>query len=127
VRLEQTMVVAIVGASRDRSKFGNKAVRAHVSRRFDVYPVNLTEDAIEGLRVYHSVLDIPVDIDRVSVYLSPDTTIGVIEEIAKKGTKELYLNPGSADDRVVEKARSLGIEPILDCGIIAIGESPADY
>jgi predicted CoA-binding protein len=121
------MVVAIVGASNNREKFGNKAVRAHAHRGFDVYPVNPHEDLIEGLKAYRSVLDIPVDIDRVSIYLPPETTLHVITEIAKKGTKELYLNPGSADDRVVEKARSLGLDPVLACSVIAIGETPANY
>jgi hypothetical protein len=121
------MVVAIVGASADRSKFGNKSLRAYVKRGHEVYPVNPRGGTIEGLPAFKSVTDIPVDIDRVSVYLPPEMTLRVLDEIARKGTKELYLNPGSEDDRVVAKARSLGLRPILACSIVAIGESPGDY
>ena len=120
-------VVAIVGASNDRSKFGNKALRAYLKRGFAVYPVSNREKTVEGLEAYPSVADIPGDIDRVSVYLRPKDTLEVLDDIAKKGTGELFLNPGSEDAAVVEKAKSLGLEPILACSIIDVGESPASY
>jgi hypothetical protein len=41
--------------------------------------------------------------------------------------KELFLNPGSESPEVMEKAQSLGLEPIAACSIIDIGESPASY
>ena len=43
--------VAIVGASADRRKFGNKAVRAYLRQGWKVYPVNPNRDEIEGIRV----------------------------------------------------------------------------
>jgi predicted CoA-binding protein len=121
------MVVAVVGASKNRNKFGNKAVRAYAHQGFDVYPVNPNDETIEGLKAYRSVLDIPVEIDRVAIYLPPERTLGILDEIAKKGTKELYLNPGTEDQRVVDKATALGLEPILACSIIAIDDSPSNY
>lgn len=121
------MKVAVIGASNNRHKFGNKAVRAYISRGHDVYPVNLTESTIEGLRVYRSVLDVPADLDAVLVYLPPATTLTVLDEIARKGTRELHLNPGSENDAVVARATALGLNPILTCSILAVGESPANY
>jgi predicted CoA-binding protein len=121
------MVVAVVGASSNRSKFGNKAVRAYARQGFDVYPVNPSEETIEGLKVYRSVLDIPVDIDRVALYLPPKRTLDVLDDIARKGIKELYLNPGTEDQAVIDKATALGLEPILACSIIAIDDSPDNY
>ncbi|MDH3217855.1 MAG: CoA-binding protein [Candidatus Krumholzibacteria bacterium] len=121
------MVVAVVGASNDRRKFGNKAVRAYVGRGFDVYPVNNHEDFIEGLKAYRSVLDIPVGVDRVSLYLPPASALDVMDDIFRKGTSELFLNPGSESKRVIEKAEALGLNPILACSVIDIGESPGQY
>ena len=74
-----------------------------------------------------SRLDIPVEIDRVAIYLPPERTFGVLDEIAKKGTREFYLNPGSEDQRVIDKATALGLEPILACSIIAIDDTPDNY
>jgi hypothetical protein len=119
--------VAIVGASNNREKFSNKAVRAYLKQGYEVYPVNPKEERIEGLKAYKSVKDIPVELDRVSVYLPPPVTLKVLEDIAAKGTKELFLNPGSEDEEVVKRAKELGLEPILACSILDIGERPADF
>lgn len=115
--------VAILGASADRSKYSNKSVRAHLARGYEVFPVNPREEKIEGLKVYRSILEIPAALDRVSVYLPPAVGMKVIEEVARKGTKELFLNPGSESDELVEKAQSLGLVPIVACSITDLGLS----
>lgn len=116
--------IAIIGASANREKFGNKAVRAYIEQGYDVYPVHLTEEVIEGLRVYRSVLDIPVALDRVSFYLPPSAGLRVVEEVARKGCKELWLNPGADSPDLYEKAQALGLNPIVACSIVAVGANP---
>lgn len=121
------LTVAVIGASNNREKFSNKAVRVYKRQGYDVYPVNPKEKEIEGITAYASVEDIPADLDRVTVYLPSHVTLQVLDEIAAKGTKELFLNPGSESEQVVEKAKSLGLEPILACSILDIGENPSEY
>ncbi len=93
--------VAILGASPERSKFGNKSVRAHLSQGYDVYPVNPKGGQIEGLPVYKSLADVPVaHLDRISVYLPPAVGMAVLEEIASQGLRRVVLQsrqrqPGS--------------------------------
>ena len=120
-------VAAVVGASRDRRKYGNKAVRAFRRAGFEVVPITTAADAVEGLRAYPSVLEVAGRIDLATVYLEPAAGEAVIEEIARKGIEEVWLNPGADGPAVVARARALGIEPILDCSIVGIGESPACY
>ena len=120
-------VVAVVGASRDRRKFGNKAVRAFLHRGYDVVPINPEGGVIEGVPAYPSVLDVPRSIDMATVYLQPAVGERVIDEIARKGIGEVWLHPGADGARVVARARVLGLTPILECGIVGIGESPASY
>ena len=121
------MTIAIIGASKDRGKFGNKSVRAYLNRGHRVFPVNLHEETIEGIPAFRSLLDIPENLDRVSMYLPPEKTIKMLEDIAKKGTKELFLNPGSESTEVVDRARSLGVKTVVACSIVDIGETPASY
>ena len=119
--------VAILGASANRAKFGNKSIRAHLIRGYDVYPVNLKGGTIEGLRVYPTLADIPVQkLDRISLYLSPATGIWILEEIAAKGCDQLWLNPGSDAPEVVARARELGLDPIVACSIVDAGQSPRE-
>ncbi len=113
--------VAVIGASRDRSKFGNQAVRAYQQQGYTVFPINLHEDAIEGLPTYGSVLDVPQSIDMATVYLPPRQAIAVVDEVVKKGITELWLNPGADGPAVVERARQLGLEPIVACSLMSIG------
>jgi uncharacterized protein len=118
--------VAIIGASSDKSKYGNKAVKAYVLSGYKVYPVNPNEDTVEGLKAYKSIIDIPDEIERATLYVPPKVGMRVVEEIAKKGVKEIYFNPGSESDELIEKARKLGLEPILACSILAVGHKPKD-
>lgn len=121
------MNVAVVGASNDREKFGNTAVRAFVAHGHSVYPVNLREKTIEGLPAFRSITDVPVDLDMTLMYVPPEVTLRLLPAIARKGPGELYLNPGSEDDAVIARARELGLDPILACSIIAIGDRPSNY
>jgi predicted CoA-binding protein len=111
--------VAILGASADPSKFGNKSIHAHLAKGFEVYPINPKGGEIDGLTVHTSIADVPVErLDRVSVYLPPAIGVKVMEEIAAKGCDELWLNPGSDAPEVIEKARELGLDPIIACSIV---------
>ncbi len=119
--------IAIVGASADRSKFGNKAVRAYAARGFTVFPVNLHAETIEGLPVYSSLLDVPRPLDMVSFYVRPQVGETLLEDVVHTGATRLWLNPGSESDDLVARARALGLEPILACSIMAVGEPPSRY
>lgn len=120
--------VAILGASADRSKFGNKSIRAHQQQGFTVYPVNPKGGQIEGLTVYKSLTEVPPGkLDRISVYLPPPILLQVLPEIAERGCEELWLNPGSDSDEAVDAARKLGLNVIQACSIVDLGVSPAQF
>jgi uncharacterized protein len=117
--------VAVIGASNTRSKYGNKAVRAFRQQGYTVVPINPHEREVEGLRTYASVLDVPHDLDMATFYVPPEIGVHVIEQVAAKRISEVWLNPGSEDDRLLARAEELGIRPILACSIMGIGVSPA--
>ena len=116
--------IAIVGASTDRSKFGNKAVRAFQQQGYTVYPVNPKEKEIEGLLAYPTISAVPVRPQMVSVYLHPQVLLKVLPEIAAKGCDELWLNPGTESDEVLSEAERLGLHVIQACSIMGVGVSP---
>jgi uncharacterized protein len=119
--------VAIIGASHDRRKYGNKALRAFAARGYTVFPINPHEREIEGHRAYASVLDVPETIDLATVYVRPEVGVRVMEELAAKKIPEVWLNPGADEPQVVARADELGLRTIQACSIIAIGESPRSY
>src|SRR5512146_989627 len=108
--------IAVIGASSDRGKFGNKCVRAYTQRGYQVFPVNPSETTIEGLPAFHSILDVPAEkIDRVSIYLPPKIGVKILDEVAKKQVSEVWLNPGADAPDVVARARELGLNVIAAC------------
>ena len=119
--------IAIVGASADRDKFGNKALRAFRRRGYRVVPIHPSEHTVEGERAYASVLAFPGPIDEATLYVQPDVGVQVLEELARKGIRTVWLNPGADAPAVIERARALGLEPIVACSILAVGESPSAW
>ena len=119
-----TKVVAVIGASSDRRKFGNRALRAYRQQGYTVLAINPNETEVEGERTFASVLDVPGPIDMATFYVPPDIGERVIDEVARKGIAEVWLNPGAESDALVARAQSLNIRPIQACSIMAIGENP---
>ena len=118
--------VAILGASRDRRKYGNKSVRAHLLQGYEVFPVNPHATEIEGLTAYPNLNSVPAkSLDRISVYLPPDVALGLLEEIQARGAAEVWFNPGSDSDELVARAEALGLPIIRACSIVDVGMSPA--
>lgn len=119
--------VAVIGASSNRSKFGNKALRAFERQGYTVIPINPNEPEVEGHRTYPTVLDYPGEIDMATVYVPAAAGVGVMDDLAKKGVAEVWLNPGADAEPVVQRARQLGLNIIQACSIIGIGETPWRY
>lgn len=116
--------VAIIGASADPRKFGNRAIRAFLRQGYTVIPINPNEPHVEGLKAYASVLDVPGPIDMATFYVPPEIGELVIAEVARKRIPEVWLNPGSESDELIRLARALKLEPVVACSILGIGENP---
>ena len=119
--------VAVIGASTDRSKYGNKSVRAHLREGWTVYPVNGRGGQVEGLDAYASLEDVPAELDRVTLYLPAERGMVVLPSIAATRPAEFFVNPGAESDDLIAEARRLGLEPILACSIVDVGASPAEF
>jgi len=119
--------IAIIGASTDRSKFGNKAVRAYAQGGYQVFPVHPTARTIEGLPAFDSILNVPVEkLDRVSLYLPPELGLQVIEQVAQKSPREVWLNPGAESPALIARGKEIGLNIVVGCSIVDIGVNPGD-
>lgn len=113
--------IAIIGASKDRRKFGNKAVRAFRQQGYEVFPVHPSEATIEGWKVFPSISEVPVRPEMISVYLPPEVLLSVLPAIAAKGCDELWLNPGTESEAVLAECERLGLNVIQACSIVGVG------
>ena len=120
-------VVAVVGASGDRNKFGNKALRAFQAEGYTVIPINPNEREVEGLPAYASVLDVPAAIDMATVYVQPEVGMQLLPEFEKKQIPEIWINPGAESDELLTEARRRKLNVIAACSIVGIGRSPYSF
>jgi len=119
--------IAIVGASANRAKFGNKSLRAYLQAGWKVYPIHPRESVIEGLAVYSTVRSVPESqLDRISVYVPPEIGKALLGDLASKPVREVWFNPGSYNPDLLRAAELLGLAVVPGCSILAVGINPQD-
>ncbi|MDZ4684151.1 MAG: CoA-binding protein [Planctomycetaceae bacterium] len=120
--------VAVIGASPNRRKYGNKSVRAHLAQGWRVFPVHPTAEQVEGLTAYPTLAAIPVEkLDRITVYVPPQIGIDLLDEMAAKHPHEVWLNPGAESEELVAKAEGLGLPIIQAYSIVDLGVRPSQF
>ena len=119
--------VAVIGASADRGKFGNKGVRAFIKAGWRVFPVNLGGENIEGLASFKSVGEILGPLDVVSLYVPAAVSLDLLPAIAAKTPGEVWINPGAESRELLAASRALGLITVSTCSIVAVGFRPADF
>lgn len=114
---------AVVGASVDRSKFGNKILRCYLQHKKKVYPIHPKEKMIEGVPAFPSLSQLPEKVDRISVVTPPSITEQIVEEAAKVGVKFIWMQPGAESEKAIQRARELGMTVIAEgpCLLVALG------
>ena len=105
---------AVVGASNDRAKFGNRVLRAYVHKGWKVYPVNPRESTVEGLQAYSTLAEIPEKPRGVSIITPPAITERIVAEAADAGARFVWMQPGAESPEAIRIARERGLEVIAD-------------
>lgn len=114
---------AVVGASQNRAKYGNKVLRAYLQNHRIAYPVHPTADVIENQKVFPNLATLPESIHGVSVVTPPHITEQVVEQIGQMGIGHLWLQPGAESTRAIERSEQLGINIIAGgpCLLVVLG------
>lgn len=93
---------AVIGASSNRDKYGNKVLRCYIQHDNKVYPVNPTEHIIEDLHVIHSVSELPDNVKSISIITPPAITEKIVMEAIKKGIKNIWIQPGAESELAIQ-------------------------
>ncbi|MDP1660833.1 MAG: CoA-binding protein [Phycisphaerales bacterium] len=124
------MRAIIIGASADRAKFGNRAVRAYQRQGWEVVGVNpnAAGTEVEGVAVYETVSAVPRvegGWDRALFYIPPRYGVNAVRQVAERGdVAELWLNPGADGPEVIAEAERLGVRYVQACAIMDVGPMP---
>lgn len=114
--------IAVVGASNNPNKMGHTLIKNIVDGGFEgkIYPVNLKEDKILGIRAYPDISSIPENIDLVVVSVPAFAVQDIIKQAGEKGVKGAIIISGGfkeignhdLEKEVLKTAREYGMRII---------------
>ncbi len=116
-------VFAVVGASADRAKYGNKVLRVYMQNGRAVYPVNPRGGEIEGLQAFPDLASLPELPHGVSIITPPSVTEAVVREAVALGIQHLWMQPGAESDAAIAYARENGVNIVAKgaCALVVMG------
>jgi predicted CoA-binding protein len=116
-------MIGVVGASRDRAKFGNKVLRCYQQKGYQAIPVHPAHQEIEGMSCVASVSELPVEAQSISVITPPRITEKVVQQAAAKGIRNIWLQPGAQSAEAILFCQEKGINLIADgtCVLVVLG------
>ena len=114
---------AVVGASQDRAKYGNKVLRCYAQHGLPVVGVHPKLQAVEGMPCHASLTAIPGAPRAVSIVAPPAAAVGIVRDAIAAGCRHLWFQPGAEDAAAVAAARAAGLSVIEGgpCVLVALG------
>ena len=114
---------AVVGASTDRAKYGNKVLRCYQQNGREAIPVNPRGGTIEGVEAATSLAAIDAPVDGVSFITPPHVTLAVLDEVEERGIGNVWMQPGAESAEVIARCEELGLNAITDgsCLLVVLG------
>ena len=114
--LQRCKTVAVVGISpkEDRPSYG---VAAYLkSKGYRIIPVRPDGDEILGEKVYHSLPEIPreIEIEVVDIFRKSEDVPPVVEEAIHRGAKVVWMQEGIINQEASAKAEKAGLKVVMD-------------
>jgi len=107
---------AVLGATSDETRFGYKIFRLLEDKGYTVYGINPKYDVIDGIKIYKAIDELPEDVDGVNIIVNPKVALNALPNIKAKGIKNVWFQPGSFNQQVIDRAKELGFNIELeDC------------
>ncbi|WP_298622679.1 CoA-binding protein [uncultured Legionella sp.] len=119
----QSEAFAVLGASSNRAKYGNKVLRCYLQHHKKVYPVNPHEQQIEGLNVIPVLSALPEEVASISIITPPPITEQIVNDAIKKGIKNIWMQPGAESDSAIRLCEANHINVIAQgpCILVVLG------
>ena len=105
-------VWAVVGASMDAEKYGNKVLRTLRRAGYTVYGVNAKGGEIDGQRLYRSLADLPEKPAVVDMVVQPQVTERIVRQCVTLGLKRVWMQPGAESANAIAFCELHGIKVV---------------
>ena len=93
-------LIALVGASNEPKKYGNKILLDLVSKGYNVVPINITEDTIAGIKTYKNVLDLKESPSIINFVVPPKIGFEITKELVENNYDNFWYQPGAESKEI---------------------------
>tara|TARA_B100001996_G_scaffold316065_1_gene259048 strand:+ start:28 stop:405 length:378 start_codon:yes stop_codon:yes gene_type:complete len=98
--------IALVGASNDPNKYGNKILLNLKSKGFNVIPINTKEELVDGSPAFKSVSDIKECPSIINFVVPPSVGIKITKDLVEKGYNNFWYQPGAESEEISSYLKS---------------------
>jgi predicted CoA-binding protein len=105
---------AVVGATDNPEKYGNRVYHNLRHRNYEVYPVNPRLETLDGEKCYASLTELPVKVDVVDFVVPPAATEAILKECLELGLENIWLQPGSESQAALDFCREHNLKVVHD-------------
>jgi len=117
-------VWAVVGASNNPRKYGNRIYKILRTAGYTVFAVNKGENVVEGDPAYASLLDLPRPPTVVNMVIPPHLALDVVQQAKEAGAKAIWFQPGAEDAEAIRWATANGLDVVEDCILMRHVQNP---
>ncbi|MFX1521064.1 MAG: CoA-binding protein [Promethearchaeota archaeon] len=110
--LNKNNVFAVVGVSRNPSKYGYIIYQDLLRKGYKVFPINPNAKMIDDDKAYASLSELPIQPDVVDIVVPPKIALEVVKECHELGIQKVWLQPGAESDEVIDFCYKHDIEVI---------------
>lgn len=112
--------VLIVGASPKPERISHQAVERYVEAGWTVQPVNPVGEAVAGVAAWKRIEEAPGSPDIVCLYVNPQIGVTLVDAIAAKKPKLVWLNPGADGEPVKGALKAKGLKVVEACTLVLL-------
>jgi hypothetical protein len=118
---DKSNIIAVVGVSQDKSKYGYRVYKTLRDNGFKAYAINPKYDEVDGDKIFHKIEDIPEKVTLVVTVAPRAVTMQTAMKCSELGIPRIWMQPGTESPEAVEYCRDVGIEVRYKECIIADG------
>ena len=112
--------VAVLGASNNPDRYSNMAIRRLRDAGHRVIPVNPALDEIEGLAVAKSLGEIKDPVDTLTLYVGPQRSVPMIDDILRLAPNRVVFNPGTESEELAAALDEANIPHVNACTLVML-------
>ena len=124
--MEEQMNVVVLGASNKPARYSYQAVKLLAEKGHTVFPVHPAVSEIDGIPVFKRLADIPASIHTITVYLAPERSVALADEILSARPQRVIFNPGAENPSLAQRLQNKGVEVLNACTLVMLKTNQYD-